>query len=276
MSAVMEQRPAVQKDRLTENFARELDQPPAPQPPVFTNIEDERLHRKRQLAATFRIFCKYGFNEGVAGHITVRDPEDPETFWVNPFGKSYATMCVSDLIRVDARGRLINGNKPVNVSAFMIHNQIHAARSDVIASVHAHTVFGKAWSAMGRLLDPITQDACYFFEDHALFDDYGGIVYKPDEGDEIARALGKCKAVILQNHGLITVGGSIEEAAYWMITLDNACRAQLLAQAAGTPKLIPADSARSISQTLGQPYYGWLSFQALYDEVLHKEPGFLV
>lgn len=272
---IEERSPAVAKDRLNENFAKHLDQPPLPQPPTFDSIEDERLHRKRQLAATFRIFCHYGFNEGVAGHITVRDPEDVDTFWVNPFGKSYARMCVSDLIRVDSKGRLVNGTQPVNVSAFMIHNQIHAARPDVAASVHAHTVHGKAWSSLGRLLDPITQDSCYFFEDHALFDDYGGIVYDADEGGAIARSLGDKKAVILQNHGLITVGTRIEEAAYWMIALDNACRAQLMAEAAGKPVLIPADSARAISTTLGQPYYGWLSFQALYEEFVFKDPSVL-
>jgi ribulose-5-phosphate 4-epimerase/fuculose-1-phosphate aldolase len=275
MTPVAMESAPVQKDRLNENFSKHLDQPPLPQPPTFSSIAEARLHRKRQLAAAFRIFCHYGFNEGVAGHITVRDPEDPDTFWVNPFGKAYARMRVSDLIRVDSHGRLVDGTQPVNVSAFMIHNQIHAARPDVEASVHAHTVHGKAWSSLGRLLDPITQDACYFFEDHALFDDYGGIVYDEDEGSVIARAIGKCKALILQNHGLITVGKSIEEAAYWMIALDNACRAQLMAEAAGKPVLVPADSARAISQTLGQPYYGWLSFQALYDEVVFKQPDLL-
>lgn len=263
------------KDLLVQNFTKSLEQPPLPQPPAFRSVEEERLYRKRHLTAAFRAFCRFGFNEGVAGHITVRDPAEPDTFWVNPFGVAYARMKVSDLIRVDERGRLIDGRRPVNVSAFMIHSQIHEARPDAIASVHAHTVHGKAWSAMGRLLDPITQDACYFYGDHALFDDYGGIVYDSQEGSAIARSLGQCKALILQNHGLITVGQSIDEAAYWMIALDNACHAQLLAEAAGTPRKIPEDSAAGISRTLGAPYYGWLSFQALYDAVLADEPDFL-
>jgi len=271
MSAVAE----FSKDRLVQNFSRHLKQPPLPQPPEFASVEEERLHRKRQLVGTFRIFCRYGFNEGVAGHITVRDPGEPSTFWVNPFGKSFARMKVSDLIRVDEEGRLLDGSKPVNVSAFMIHSQLHAARPDVVASVHAHTVHGKAFSALGKKLDPITQDACYFYEDHALFDDYSGIVYDKSEGSQIAQALGDKKALILQNHGLITVGQSIEEAAYWMITLDNACHVQLLADAAGKTRPIPHEGAKAINQVLGKSYYGWLSFQALYEQVVAEEPDFL-
>ena len=96
-------------------------------------------------------------------------------------------------------------------------------------------MYGKAWSSLGRLLDPITQDACAFYEDHALFDDYTGVVYETSEGDRIAQALGNSKAVILRNHGLLTVGKTIDEAVWWFITMDRSCHAQLLAEAAGKP-----------------------------------------
>ena len=96
-------------------------------------------------------------------------------------------------------------------------------------------MYGKAWSSLGRLLDPITQDACAFYEDHGLFDDYTGVVYETSEGDRIAQTLGHSKAVILRNHGLLTVGQTIDEAAWWFITMDRSCHAQLLAEAAGKP-----------------------------------------
>ena len=114
---------------------------------------------------------------------------------------------------------------------------MHAARPDVIAAAHSHSMYGKAWSSLGRLLDPITQDACAFYEDHALFDDYTGVVLDLEEGKRIAHALGDNKAVILRNHGLLTVGHSVDEAVWWFITMERSCQAQLLAEAAGTPVL---------------------------------------
>ena len=132
---------------------------------------------------------------------------------MNPFGVHFWQIRVSDLILVNDRGEVIEGNYPVNTAAFAIHSRVHAARPDVVAAAHAHSMYGKAWSSLGRLLDPITQDACAFYEDHGLFDDYTGVVYETSEGDRIAQALGKRKAVILRNHGLLTVGDSVDEAA---------------------------------------------------------------
>ena len=123
----------------------------------------------------------------------------------------------------------------MNTAAFAIHSQVHAARPDVVAAAHAHSLHGKAWSSLGRLLDPLTQDACAFYDDHALFDDYTGVVLDLEEGKRIAHALGGNKAVILRNHGLLTVGHTVDEAAWWFITMERTCQAQLLAEAAGTP-----------------------------------------
>lgn len=264
------------KDAFVEDFSSKIaHQPRLAEMPTFGSLEEERRHRKERLAATFRIFCRYGFNEGIAGHVTVRDPIDTDTFWVNPFGMSYTRIKVSDLIRVDSQGNVINGNRPVNTAAFAIHSSIHELRPDTNASAHAHTVYGKAFCSFGKKLAPITQDACYFYEDHALFDAYDGISDVKDEGMSIAQALGQKKAAILRNHGLITVGQTIDECAYWMISLDNACRVQMLADSSGTPKLIADAAARQVASRLGSPYYGWASFQALYEMIEAEEPDFL-
>jgi hypothetical protein len=85
-----------------------------PQPPAFSTVDEERLHRKQRLAASFRLFSKFGFDEGVVGHITARDPEFTNTFWVNPFGLHFSLMRVSDLIRVDHEGKVVEGRRPVN------------------------------------------------------------------------------------------------------------------------------------------------------------------
>ena len=160
-----------------------------PAPPTFNTIEDERRHRQQRLAAAFRLFARYGFDEGVAGHITVRDPEWSDCFWVNPFGMYFGHIRVSDLLLVNHKGEVVEGNKPVNAAAFAIHSQIHQARPDANAAAHAHSLHGKTWSTLGRLLDPLTQDACAFYEDHALFDDYTGVVLDLEEGKRIAATL---------------------------------------------------------------------------------------
>src|SRR5215470_19478719 len=112
--------------------------------PRFTTVEEERLHRKQRLAAAFRLFAKFGFDEGVAGHITARDPERPDHFWVNPFGMHFSQIRVSDLILLNHKGDVVEGSYPVNGAAFAIHSQVHAARPDVIAAAHAHSMHGKS------------------------------------------------------------------------------------------------------------------------------------
>src|SRR3990170_6860693 len=105
-------------------------------PPTFATVEEERAHRKQKLAGALRIFGRFGFGEGVAGHITVRDPEFPDHFWVNPLGHSFRHMRVSDLILVNHEGDVVYGTKPVNRAAFVLHAAIHQARPDVVAAAH--------------------------------------------------------------------------------------------------------------------------------------------
>lgn len=250
-------------------------QPNLPQPPVFERVEDERLHRKQRLAAAFRLFARYGFDEGVAGHITARDPEHPDHFWVNPFGMYFGHIRVSDLLLVNHKGEVVEGSRPVNAAAFAIHSQIHRARPDVVAAAHAHSLYGKAWASLGRLLDPLTQDACSFYDDHALFDDYTGVVLDLAEGERIGRVLGDRKAVILRNHGLLTVGHSVDEAAWWFITMDRTCQAQLMAEAVGKPVVIPHETASLTYSQVGTHFMGWFCFQSLYDKIVRDEPDLL-
>jgi ribulose-5-phosphate 4-epimerase/fuculose-1-phosphate aldolase len=243
-----------------------------PTPPTFATVEEERLHRKQRLAAAFRLFSKFGFDEGVAGHITARDPENPDHFWVNPFGLDFSQIRVSDLLLVNHKGEVIEGDYPVNGAAFAIHSQVHTARPDCVAAAHAHSIYGKSWSALGRLLEPITQDACAFYEDHAVFDDYTGVVFDVEEGQRITAALGERKAVILRNHGLLTVGKTVDEAAWWFITMERSCQAQLLASAVGEPYLISHQHAELARQQIGSNVAGWFQFQPLYARIAKEQP----
>jgi ribulose-5-phosphate 4-epimerase/fuculose-1-phosphate aldolase len=243
--------------------------------PKYGTVEEERLHRKQRLAAGFRLFGKFGFEEGVAGHITARDPERLDHFWVNRFGMPFSHISVSDLLLVNSRGEIIEGEGGVNGAAFAIHSTIHEARPDVIAAAHSHSIYGKAWSSLGKRLDPLTQDACAFYGDHALFDDYTGVVLDTEEGKRIAHALGDNKAVILRNHGLLTCGQSVEEAVWWFVTMERSCQAQLLADAAGTPVLISAEMAELTHSQVGANVAGYFSFGPLYQRIIREQPDLL-
>ena len=161
----------------------------------------------------------------------------------------------------------------------MIHSAIHAAHPHVIAAAHTHSTYGKAWSALGRLLDPLSQDSCAFYEDHVLFDPFSGVVLNADEGKKIAQALGNRKAAILQNHGLITVGGTVDEAVWWFITMERSCQVQLIAEAAlregETLKLISPQAAAQAYKITGNAFAGWFQFQPLYARIVKEQPDLL-
>jgi ribulose-5-phosphate 4-epimerase/fuculose-1-phosphate aldolase len=240
----------------------------------FATHEEARLHRKKMLVAAFRLFDRFGFNEGVAGHITARDPEHTDHFWVNGFGVDFGSIKLSDLILCDHTGKVVEGKYSVNRAAFAIHSQVHLARPDVVAAAHAHSIYGKSFSCLGRLLEPLTQDACAFYEDHGLYNDYGGVANDVEEGQRIAKAIGKCKAAILQNHGLITCGQTVEEAAWWFITMERSCQAQLLAEATRT-KRIKIDHATALKTRgeLGFPLAGYFQFQPLLQKIEREIPN---
>ncbi|MET0327006.1 MAG: class II aldolase/adducin family protein [Ilumatobacteraceae bacterium] len=241
--------------------------------PTFATVEEERLHRKQKLAGALRIFGRFGFGEGVAGHITVRDPEFTDHFWVNPFARSFRHMRVSDLILVNHHGDVVYGQKPVNRAAFVLHAAIHQARPDVIAAAHSHSPYGKSFSSLGIPLDPLTQDSCIFYEDHTVITEHGGaVVLDVDAGMEIAAAFGTGKAAIHQNHGLFTVGETVDEAVFWFVSMERSCQAQLMAMAAGEPKKIRHEYASYTATQTGFPFAGWLSFQPLWEEVCRTDP----
>ena len=247
--------------------------PKRPEPKASHAVQ--RAYLKQRLAAGFRLFAHYGYDEGVAGHITVRDPEHRESFWVNPFGMYFGHIKASDLLLVDSDGEVVQGKARVNRAAFAIHSRVHHARPDVIAAAHSHSLYGRTFSTLGKLLDPLTQDACAFYEDHALFDDYTGVVLDTDEGDRIAATLGRRKAVILRNHGLLTVGATVDAAVFWFITMDRCCHTQLMADAAGKPVSISQEQAQKTYGQVGREGAGWLGFQPLYERIVREQPDLL-
>ena len=234
-------------------------------------VDEERTRRKQHLAAAFRLFARFGLYEGSAGHISARDPGHPDCYWMNPLGVHWAHMRVSDLALVDFAGAVVEGPTTLNRAGVAIHGQILAARPDVVSVAHSHSPYGKAWSALGRLLDPLTQDACAFYADHAVVP-FSGIVLDEREGEHIAEVMGSMKAAILANHGLLTVGGSVDEAACWFISMERQCKVQLLAEAAGRPNVIDAETAALTARIQGSAEVAQGQFEVLWKLISEQEP----
>lgn len=243
-----------------------------PLPESFETVEQERMHRKVRLAAAFRMFSKAGLDEGVAGHITARDPEHTDSYWVNPFGMHFSLIKQSDLVRVDHEGNVVEGDSAVNGAAVAIHCAVHAARPDVVAAAHAHGPYGKTLSCLEMTVEPLTQDACAFYQDVGVYDDYTGVVLDSEEGKKIGHALGDHKAVILRNHGMLTVGETVESAAWWFLTLERTAQSQLMAYAAGTPRQIRHDEATQTRGQVGFELAGWFQFQPIWQRISKDNP----
>ena len=243
-----------------------------PLPKEFATVEEERLHRKVQLAAAFRMFSKAGLDEGVAGHVTARDPEHTDSYWVNPFGMHFSLIKQSDLVRVNHAGEVVEGNRAVNGAAVAIHCAVHAARPDIVAAAHAHGPYGKTLSSLPQGIEMLTQDACAFFDDVAVLEGFTGVVLDPEEGRRIGAALGPKKAIILRNHGMLTVGTTVASTAWWFLTLERTSQSQLMAYAAGTPMIIDDASARATYETVGSEFAGWFQFQPIWQRISKDHP----
>ena len=246
-----------------------------PDVPTFSDVDAERLYLKQRLVAACRAFALEGFDYGFAGHLTIRDPARPELYWTNPMCVHFAQVKVSNLILVDHSGHVIEGDYAVNRAGFVLHAAVHEANPDILAMCHAHTVYGTAFAALGRPLDPISQDAAAFFEDHIVIKyEAGQVAVEEKAGLAVADWFKGVKAAIHQNHGLLTASRhSIEAAAFWFIALERCCRQQLLVDATGqTPLLIPPDRSRYSREHVGSEYIGWLHFQTIYDHLAKTQP----
>lgn len=213
--------------------------------PTFLSFAAQRVWALNHMAAVFRHWSRMSFSDGLNGHISVRDPEYNHLFWTNPLGIHFGLLKASDFLLIsddpDSQEQLIfagNASKrPANKAGWAIHGAIHRRRPDVNAACHAHTTYGKVWSASGRKLDMINQDVCKFHGDAlALYDNYGGVALgaAANEGSAIAKALGaKGKAAILVNHGLLTVGKTVDEAGALFTILEKSCQIQVEVEKAG-------------------------------------------
>ena len=242
--------------------------------PEFESVAGERAHRIGRLVLACRAFGRAGFAEGLLGHITVRDPEHEDLFWANPLGVSFNRIRIADIVQVDHDGNLTHGDSPVNPVGVRLHSAIHRAYPDVNAVCHAHSVFGSAWSALGRPIAPITQDTAIFFDDQAIIRE-PRVAMDEASADAFARAFEGRRTGIQVGHGLFTTGETVDEAAWRFLSMDRACQVQLLAEAAGDPEVWPEEMALALKATLGSAEFCWLSFQTVVDELLSADATLL-
>ncbi|MGH3784170.1 MAG: class II aldolase/adducin family protein [Pseudonocardiaceae bacterium] len=226
-------------------------------------VTAEREARQLSMVRALRVLARLGYAEGIAGHISVCDPELSGHYWVNPFCADFTAVTADDLQLVGPDGTLVRGSGRLNPSVHPLHGEAHRARPDQLAFVHSHATYGKTWSALGRLLDPITQDACAIYGRHGLYRNFCGLIAEVEEGKEIAAALGEYIGLIMVNHGFLTGGGSVEEATWWFVVMERCAQSQLAAEAVGKPILIEENIARTTGDVLASAEYARIQFDNL-------------
>jgi ribulose-5-phosphate 4-epimerase/fuculose-1-phosphate aldolase len=185
------------------------------------------------LAACYRLVALFGWDDLVFTHISARVPGEDEAFLINPYGMLFEEITASSLVKVDPDGeKLSKSDWPVNPAGFVIHSAIHDARPDVGCVLHLHTNEGVAVAAQKGGLLPISQIATVALSSLG-YHDYEGIALRDEEKPRLVHDLGQSHALILRNHGLLTVGATVADAFTWMYTLQRACEVQVLAQAGG-------------------------------------------
>jgi len=184
-----------------------------------------------------RVLAMEGQGDYVAGHISVRLPDSPERFLMKPAGIGLEEMTPDNIITVGLDGRKQHGTMSRHNEVF-IHSEVLRARPEIQAVIHTHPPHAVAFSSLGRKLVPVGNDGVTFSAGLPIFDETTDLIISRERGESVARCLGEHPALILRNHGIVAAGRSIEEAVWVALKLERACRVQMLAEAAGGPKLV--------------------------------------
>jgi ribulose-5-phosphate 4-epimerase/fuculose-1-phosphate aldolase len=229
---------------------------------VSRTPEEIRARRKQHCALGYRLLAAQRWGDLGDGHISARDPERTDCFWMLNYGVSYDDAKVSDLVLVGPDGNLVEGEGFVNMAGYYIHHPILKARPDLVSAVHVHTGWGTPFAGEARSIEPLSQESCIFFEDHAIFDDEEVQVQSVAAGARIAKALGNNRAIILRNHGLLTVGDSVAEAVGSFVLMERVAEVQMKVT---NPKPISAEAARFAKRDLVKGGAGRIAFNAMLD-----------
>ena len=223
-------------------------------------MSHETVRPLEELARGYRLLAALGWGDMGDGHISLRDAGRSDCFWMLGADVPFCAATVADLVLVDGDGVVVDGTGHTNMPGYYIHHPILLARPDITSAVHTHTQWGTPFSAEARLFQPITQESCVFFEDHALFDDEEVQVQSVAAGARIAQSLGRNRGLILRNHGLLTVGDGVAEAVAWFVMMERVAEAHMKATRA---KPISASAARFAKSDLATPRQSRGAFDAL-------------
>lgn len=227
---------------------------------------------RRELAAVYRLLAHYRMTDLIFTHVSARLPGAEPRYLINPYGLMFDEITASSLVEVDVAGQALDqAEVPVNPAGFVIHSAVHRARPDAHCVLHTHTRAGCAVAAQEHGLLPISQQALEF-HGGVGYHDYEGIALSLAEQDRLVADLGEHPALILRNHGLLTVGRTPAEAFLRMWNLERACEIQVAAQAGGAPLRLPSPQvceltarqhAGEVDQDFADPYGAELAWSAL-------------
>jgi len=210
----------------------------------------ERLRRQRDVVAGYRIFGSYGWGDDGSGHISARDPEHTESFWLLRNRVAFANATVDDLVLVGPDGTVTGDDEvTINPAAFWIHAPIHRARPDVVSIAHTHTGYGTPFAARARPLRAISQEACSFHDDQAVFDGEELDVVDLIVGARLAAAMGPHRLLVMANHGLLTVGPTVGQAVGFFVLAERAAEVEI--KAGGDARVVSDAAAASVRQSVG-------------------------
>lgn len=230
--------------------------------PEFADPDHVRLQRKWELALGYRIFARNRWGQTGDGHITARDPERSDHFWVLAYGVPFWAATIHDLVLVGPGGAIVEGREGsrVNTAGYNIHGPILAARPDLVSAAHTHTQFGTPWSANVKPFRAISQESCGFVYNQSLYLGEDLEVVSTDGGARIADAMGTTHLCILRNHGLLTGGASPGEAVGWFVLAERVAEVHVKAPEAVA---ISDDAAKEVAREYDAPGMGWRVFQWL-------------
>lgn len=205
--------------------------------PKIRSPEEQRV--REELAAVYRIFAARGMDDLIYTHISARVPGEDDHFLINPFGLMYEEVTASNLVKIDLEGNIVEESEhPINYAGFVIHGAVHEAMPEAHCVIHLHTDSGVAVSCQKDGLIDASQ-FCMFLPGGVAYHDYEGLAFNADEQPRLVADLRDRKAMILRNHGTLTVGATVAEAFFHMYNLERACRVQVFAQAGGQSELVP-------------------------------------
>ena len=251
-------------------------------PSMKDKCSDAEWQARVDLAACYRLVEFYGMADMMANHISARIPGEEGVYLINAYGMMYEEITASSLLKVDHHGNILSGpdfgalNYGVNKAGAVIHSAVHAARPEVGCVIHTHSWASMSVSSLECGLLPLTQTAMRFLK--IGYHDYQGVVLNEAEQESLVADLGSGEALILRNHGVLTVGRSIGEAFNWMHRLELACRSQLAAMACNTPFKPVAQQVLEETWNNYQPGtrrpYGLMEWPALLRKLDRMDPSY--